>query len=65
MNRSSHVLRQSGFVPDGGRPGCPACGRRLAFGTDGQGRGTESCACGYRGYVVVRPQPAAAKPAKC
>lgn len=55
MNRSRVALGQAGFVPDGGRPGCPVCGQRLVFGTDGQGRATEACGCGYRAYVVVRP----------
>jgi DNA-directed RNA polymerase subunit RPC12/RpoP len=27
----------------------------LQFGTDRQGRTTESCQCGYRGFVRKRP----------
>ena len=38
----------------GGRPSCPVCGRLLQFGTDRQGRTTESCDCGYRGFVRKR-----------
>jgi hypothetical protein len=38
----------------GGPPRCPQCGQRLGFGTDRLGRTTESCMCGYRGYVALR-----------
>jgi len=43
------------MVTDGGAPWCPECRRPLQFGSDRQGRATESCACGYHGYVGTRP----------
>lgn len=54
MNRSRAALARTGLLSDGGRPSCPACGRLLQFGTDRQGRTTESCECGYCGYVRQR-----------
>jgi hypothetical protein len=44
----------------GGPPRCPQCGQRLGFGTDRLGRTTESCLCGYRGYVALREGEVAA-----
>jgi DNA-directed RNA polymerase subunit RPC12/RpoP len=55
MNRSRAALARTGLQSDGGRPSCPTCGRLLQFGTDRQGRTTESCQCGYRGFVRKRP----------
>src|SRR2546426_92593 len=43
------------MVTDGGAPHCRGCRQPLQFGTDRQGRTTESCACGYRGFVQTRP----------
>jgi len=43
------------MVTDGGAPCCLECCRPLQFGSDRQGRTTESCVCGYRGYVRTRP----------
>lgn len=43
------------MVADGGAPHCPHCRQPLRFGSDRQGRTTESCTCGYRGYVNTRP----------
>jgi hypothetical protein len=43
------------MVRDGGAPHCPACGEPLRFDADRQGRTTEVCACGYRGYLETRP----------
>ncbi len=54
MNRSRAALARTGLQSDGGRPSCPVCGRLLQFGTDRQGRTTESCDCGYRGFVRKR-----------
>jgi phage/plasmid primase-like uncharacterized protein len=51
VNRSRAALARTGLQSDGGRPSCPACGRLLQFGTDRQGRTTESCECGYHGFV--------------
>ena len=48
------------MVTDGGAPWCPECRRPLQFGSDRQGRATESCACGYHGYVGTRPGQVAA-----
>ncbi len=42
------------MVTDRGAPRCCSCGAPLRFGTDRQGRTTETCACGYRGYVQTR-----------
>lgn len=54
MNRSNRELGRTGMVSDGGAPRCPACGLRLRFGTDRQGRATETCTCGYHAYVQTR-----------
>jgi hypothetical protein len=43
------------MVMDGGAPHCGGCHQPLQFGTDRQGRTTESCACGYRGFLKTRP----------
>jgi len=43
------------MVTDGGAPCCQECRGPLQFGSDRHGRTTESCACGYRGYVGTRP----------
>ena len=43
------------MVTDGGAPRCRGCQRPLQFGTDRQGRTTESCSCGYQGYLETRP----------
>jgi len=48
------------MVIDGGAPRCGDCGQPLQFGTDRQGRTTESCACGYRGFLKTRASPASA-----
>ena len=52
---------------DAGAPRCCVCGNPLRFDTDREGRTTEVCVCGYRGYletrigeVEERPAPAAA-----
>jgi len=42
------------MVMDGGAPRCLGCDQPLHFGTDRQGRTTESCACGYQGYLKTR-----------
>ena len=55
MNRSRQILGRSGMVSDGGAPRCRACNQPLKFNTDRQGRTTESCPCGYTGYVTTRP----------
>jgi hypothetical protein len=50
------------MVSDGGAPRCRVCAQRLKFGTDRDGRATESCLCGYRAYVTTRDgQPAVPK----
>jgi hypothetical protein len=54
VNRSRTRLGKLGILVEGGLPVCPGCRQRLEFGTDGQGRTTESCACGYRAYTPVR-----------
>jgi len=54
VNRSRLRLGRAGMVTDGGAPRCRGCNQPLQFGTDRQGRTTESCACGYRGYVETR-----------
>ncbi|HEX4628121.1 MAG TPA: hypothetical protein VH137_04955 [Gemmatimonadales bacterium] len=51
MNRA---MARTGLVTDGGPPSCPRCGLRLKFGTDTQGRTTETCGCGYRSFVPQR-----------
>jgi hypothetical protein len=51
MNRA---LAKTPLVSAGGPPRCAACGGRLTFGTDTQGRTMEQCDCGYRGYVSLR-----------
>ncbi len=43
------------MVMDGGAPHCGGCHQPLQFGTDRQGRTTESCDCGYRGFLKTRP----------
>ena len=50
------------MVTDGGAPRCPGCNLPLQFGIDRQGRTTESCTCGYRGYVQTRPGQVDASP---
>ena len=50
----SRALARAGMMTAGGPPRCPECGLRLGFGTDRLGRTTESCVCGYRGYVALR-----------
>ncbi len=35
-------------------PRCPACRLALKFGTDRNGRTTESCGCGYGAYLQTR-----------
>ncbi len=55
MNRSRLKLGRAGMVVDGGAPHCGGCHQPLQFGTDREGRTTESCACGYRGYLQTRP----------
>jgi hypothetical protein len=47
-------LGRAGMLSDGGAPRCPTCRQPLHFGTDRDGRATETCACGYRGYVGTR-----------
>ena len=42
------------MVTDGGAPCCRECGQPLQFDADRQGRTTESCGCGYDGYVKTR-----------
>lgn len=54
VNRSRLILDRAGMVPDGGPPRCRGCGLRLQFGTDRDGRATESCVCGYYAYVKTR-----------
>ncbi len=54
MNRSRLKLERAGMVSDGGPPRCRGCGQRLQFGTDRNGRTTESCVCGYYAYVKMR-----------
>jgi hypothetical protein len=54
MNQSKRRLELQGIVTDGGAPRCRACQQLLRFDADRTGRTTESCACGYRGYVQVR-----------
>ena len=57
------------MVNPGGPPRCPLCEGRLGFGTDRLGRTTESCLCGYLGYVALRdaehplPPPGPVRPA--
>jgi len=53
VSRSRPKLRAE-MVRDGGAPRCPACHLALKFGTDRDGRTTESCGCGYRGYLQTR-----------
>ena len=50
MSRSRPKLRAE-MVRDGGAPRCQLA---LKFGTDRDGRTTESCGCGYRGYLQTR-----------
>ena len=50
----SRALARAGMMTAGGPPRCPQCGQRLGFGTDRLGRTTETCPCGYRGYVALR-----------
>jgi hypothetical protein len=54
VNRSRLKLERAGMVSDGGPPRCRECDLRLQFGSDRDGRATESCACGYRAYVKTR-----------
>lgn len=54
MNQSRRRLELQGIVTDGGAPRCGACHQPLRFDADREGRTTESCDCGYRGYVKVR-----------
>ncbi len=42
------------MVTDGGAPRCRICAEPLRFGTDRQGRTTEACTCGYRGFLQTR-----------
>ncbi len=42
------------MVADGGPPRCRGCDAPLRFDTDRNGRTTESCGCGYRGYTATR-----------
>ena len=53
MNRSGRELGR-GLVTDGGPPRCLGCNLHLQFGTDREGRTTESCTCGYRAYLRTR-----------
>jgi len=55
LNRSRLKRGRAGMVTDGGAPRCGQCNEPLHFGSDRQGRTTESCACGYRGYLKTRP----------
>lgn len=54
MNRSGRELGRTGMLADAGAPRCAECHKPLHFGTDRQGRTTESCSCGYSGYVKTR-----------
>jgi hypothetical protein len=47
------------MVLDGGAPRCGECGRALQFDTDREGRTTESCGSGHRGFLKMRPYDAA------
>jgi len=62
VNRSRQKLGRAGMVTDGGPPRCEGCDQPLQFGTDRQGRTTESCACGYRGYLKTRAGQVATRP---
>jgi len=62
VNRSLLKQGRAGMVTDGGAPRCLGCNQPLQFGTDRQGRTTESCACGYRGYLRTRPGQVAVRP---
>lgn len=42
------------MAPDAGAPRCPDCHQPLRFGTDRNGRTTESCLCGYHAYLETR-----------
>jgi len=53
VSRSRLKLRAE-MVTDGGAPRCPVCHLALKFGTDRNGRTTESCGCGYGGYLQTR-----------
>ena len=53
MNRSGRELGR-GLVTDGGPPRCLGCNLHLQFGTDREGRTTESCSCGYRAFLQTR-----------
>jgi len=59
VNRSRLALLRTQLVTDGGPPWCPACGGRLHFDSDRNGRTTQSCDCGYDEYVVTRQEPTA------
>jgi hypothetical protein len=50
----NRALAKTPLVSAGGPPKCGACGGRLTFGTDTQGRTMEQCDCGYRAYVSLR-----------
>ncbi len=54
-NPSQLRLGRAGMVTDGGAPHCRECGQPLQFDADRQGRTTESCGCGYHGYLKTRP----------
>ena len=54
MNRSNRELGRAGMAPDAGAPRCPDCHQPLRFGTDRNGRTTESCLCGYHAYLETR-----------
>jgi len=54
VNRARLKQARAGMVMDGGAPRCLGCDQPLHFGTDRQGRTTESCACGYQGYLKTR-----------
>jgi DNA-directed RNA polymerase subunit RPC12/RpoP len=51
MNRA---MPKTPLVSAGGPPKCAACGARLTFSTDTQGRTMEQCGCGYRAYMSLR-----------
>ena len=63
MNRSRAALARKGMVPGGTSLECPACGRRLEFGSDRLGHTVEYCVCGHHRRVGRRaPDPPEDKP---